>query len=162
MTELTVIEGIGPAYEEKLQGAGVGSCEALLEQGATKSGRQAIVDASGMSATLILKFVNHADLCRVKGVGGEYAELLEASGVDTVPELAQRNADNLAAKMAEVNEEKSPGARTPFGVDRSRLGGTSKRTTQGYHPLVTSFTRYVVIDIRANGVSGATRLSEPV
>ena len=107
MTDLTVIEGIGPAYEEKLQGAGVNSVEDLLEQGATKGGRTKIVDDSGMSTTLILKFVNHADLFRIKGVAGEYAELLEASGVDTVPELAQRNADNLASKMAEVNEEKS-------------------------------------------------------
>ena len=107
MTELTVIEGIGPVYEEKLKGAGIGSCEQLLENGASRTGRNKIVADSGMSDTLILKFVNHADLCRVKGVGGEYAELLEASGVDTVPELAQRNADNLAAKMEEVNAEKS-------------------------------------------------------
>ena len=76
MTDLQVIEGIGPAYEEKLQGAGVNSVEDLLEQGATKSGRNKIVDDSGMSATLILKFVNHADLFRIKGVAGEYAELL--------------------------------------------------------------------------------------
>ena len=107
MTDLTVIEGIGPAYEEKLVNAGVNSCADLLEQGATKSGRNSLVEKSGMSAGLILKFVNHADLCRIKGVGGEYAELMEASGVDSVPELAQRNAENLAAKMAEVNEEKS-------------------------------------------------------
>ena len=126
MTDLQVIEGIGPAYEEKLQGAGVNSVEDLLEQGATKSGRNKIVDDSGMSATLILKFVNHADLFRIKGVAGEYAELLEASGVDTVPELAQRNADNLAAKMAEVNEEKSlvravPSASTVSGwVDQAK------------------------------------------
>ena len=126
MTDLTVIEGIGPAYAEKLNAAGVSSCEALLEQGATKAGRAKIVEASGMSAALILKFVNHADLCRVKGVGGEYAELLEAAGVDTVPELAQRNAENLAAKMAEVNEEKSlvralPSAKTVAGwVDQAK------------------------------------------
>ena len=107
MTDLTDIEGIGPAYEEKLVGAGVNSCAQLLEQGATKAGRNKIVADSGISDTLILKFVNHADLCRIKGVGGEYSELLEAAGVDSVPELAQRNADNLAAKMAEVNEEKS-------------------------------------------------------
>lgn len=126
MTDITVIEGIGPAYAEKLAGAGVNSCEELLEKGASKAGRTAIIEGSGMSATLILKFVNHADLCRVKGVGGEYAELLEASGVDTVPELAQRNADNLAAKMAEVNEEKSlvralPSAKTVSGwVDQAK------------------------------------------
>lgn len=106
MTSLTEIEGIGPAYEEKLKGAGIGSCEELLEKGATAAGRAAIVEASGMDKSRILRFVNHADLCRVKGVGGEYSELLEAAGVDTVPELAQRNADNLAAKMEEVNAEK--------------------------------------------------------
>jgi hypothetical protein len=59
-----------------------------------------------VSATLVLKFVNHADLCRITGVGGEYSEFLEAASVDTVPEFAQRNAENLAAKMLEVNEEK--------------------------------------------------------
>ena len=70
MTDITVIEGIGPAYAEKLASAGVNSCEELLEKGATRAGRAAIVEESGMSATLILKFVNHADLCRIKGVGG--------------------------------------------------------------------------------------------
>ena len=106
MTALTTIEGIGPAYEEKLKGAGIGSCEALLEKGATSAGRKQIVSDTGMAAALILKFVNHADLCRVKGVGGEYSELLEAAGVDTVPELAQRNAANLTAKMVEINDAK--------------------------------------------------------
>ena len=106
MTALTNIEGIGPAYEEKLKGAGIDSCEELLEKGATPTGRNEIISASGVSANLVLKFVNHADLCRIKGIGGEYAELLEAAGVDSVPELAQRNADNLAGKMGEVNESK--------------------------------------------------------
>lgn len=120
MTALTTIEGIGPAIEEKLKSAGIDSCEELLEQGASAQGRKAIIEASGVSETLMLKFVNHADLCRIKGVGGEYAELLEASGVDSVPELAQRNADNLAQKMTEVNAEKSlvrslPSAETVSG-----------------------------------------------
>ena len=120
MTDITVIEGIGPAYAEKLQGAGISTCEALLEQGATKTGREKIAETSGISGSLVLKWVNHADLCRIKGVGGEFSELLEAAGVDTVPELAQRNADNLAAKMAEVNEEKKltrqvPSAKTVAG-----------------------------------------------
>ena len=106
MASLTTIEGIGPAFEEKLKGAGIGSCEALLEAGATKSGRAKIVEESGIDASRILRFVNHADLCRIKGVGGEFAEILEAAGVDSVPELAQRNAGNLAAKMTEVNDEK--------------------------------------------------------
>jgi len=106
VTKITTIEGIGPAFEEKLKQAGVTSCEQLLEKGATKAGRDEIEKASGIDHSRISRFVNHADLCRIKGVGGEYAELLEASGVDSVPELAQRNAENLAAKMAEVNEAK--------------------------------------------------------
>ena len=106
MTKLTTIEGIGPAFEEKLKGAGIDSCEELLEKGATKAGRNEIIEKSGIDASRVLRFVNHADLCRVKGVGGEYAEILEAAGVDSVPELAQRNAANLAAKMEEVNAEK--------------------------------------------------------
>ncbi|NOX49689.1 MAG: DUF4332 domain-containing protein [Gammaproteobacteria bacterium] len=120
MTALTNIEGIGPAYEEKFKSAGIDSCEELLEKGATAAGRKTIIAASGVSDTLVLKFVNHADLCRVNGIGGEYSELLEAAGVDSVPELAQRNADNLAAKMEEVNEAKKlvrslPSAKTVTG-----------------------------------------------
>lgn len=120
MTKLTTIEGIGPAFEEKLEGAGISSCEELLEKGATGKGRDEIIAASGIDSSRVLRFVNHADLMRIKGIGGEYAELLEASGVDTVPELAQRNAENLAAKMSEVNESKSlvrslPSAETVAG-----------------------------------------------
>lgn len=106
MTKLTDIEGIGPAFEKKLKEAGIGSVEALLEQGATSKGRVEIAAACDIDASRLLRFVNHADLFRIKGVGGEYAELLEAAGVDSVPELAQRNADNLAQRMAEVNEQK--------------------------------------------------------
>lgn len=107
MTNLTTIEGIGPTYEEKLKSAGINSCEELLEKGAGRAGREAIVAESGIDASRILRFVNHADLCRIKGIGGEFSELLEAAGVDSVPELAQRNAENLAAKLSEVNEAKA-------------------------------------------------------
>lgn len=103
---LTDIEGIGPALSDKLKGAGVGSIAKLLEKGATKKGRKDLAAASGIAEKQLLKFVNHADLMRIKGIGGEYAELLEASGVDTVPALARRNAENLHAKMAEVNDAK--------------------------------------------------------
>ena len=104
--KLTTIEGIGPVYEEKLQQAGVKSCEGLLDAGSTKKGREKIAAETGIDMGRVLRFVNHADLCRIKGIGGEYSELLEAAGVDSVPELANRNVDNLTAKMAEVNEEK--------------------------------------------------------
>lgn len=106
MTKLNVIEGIGEAYEEKLKANGVASIEALLETGAAKKGRAELAAKTGISEKLILKWVNHADLARIKGIGGEYAELLEAAGVDTVPELAQRKAENLMAKMIEINEAK--------------------------------------------------------
>jgi predicted flap endonuclease-1-like 5' DNA nuclease len=106
MAKIDTIEGIGPALSEKLAAAGIDTCEALLQSGASKKGRSDIAEKSGMSEAQILKFVNAADLMRIKGVGGEYAELLECSGVDTVPELAQRNAANLTAKLTEVNLEK--------------------------------------------------------
>lgn len=106
MSALNMIEGIGEAYEAKLKAAGVTSVEQLLEQGATKKGRVTIAEATDVSEKLILKWCNHADLIRIKGIGGEYSELLEAAGVDTVPELAQRRPDNLHAKMTEVNAAK--------------------------------------------------------
>lgn len=87
--------------------AGIGSVEALLEAGASKKGRVELAEKSGLSEKLILKWTNHADLLRIKGVAGEYAELLEAAGVDTVVELATRNAANLAKKVEEVNDEKN-------------------------------------------------------
>ncbi len=106
MAKLSVIEGIGDVYEEKLNAVGVKSIEELLETCATKKGRVDLAEKSGISEKLILRWTNHADLMRIKGVGAEYSELLEAAGVDTVPELAQRRADNLTNKMAEVNEVK--------------------------------------------------------
>ena len=106
MTKLNVIEGIGPTYEAKLVEAGVKSIEELLEKGATKEGRAALAEKTEISDKLVLRWINHADLMRIKGVRGEYSELLEASGVDTIPELAQRKAANLYAKMVAVNEEK--------------------------------------------------------
>jgi len=106
MAKLDTIEGIGPALSDKFSDAGITTCEALLKSGATKTGRQTLAEKSGVSEAQVLKFVNHADLMRVKGIGGEYSELLECAGVDTVPELAQRNAANLTAKMTEINLEK--------------------------------------------------------
>lgn len=107
MTKLSNIEGIGETYEVKLEAAGVKSVEALLETCATKAGRTELAEKADVSEKLILKWANHADLSRVKGIGGEYAELLEAAGVDTVPELARRNAANLYEKMQTVNDSKA-------------------------------------------------------
>jgi len=106
VTKLTGIEGIGEVYAKKLSEAGIGTTEALLEKGASAQGRKAIAEEAGISDKLILEWVNHADLFRVKGIAEEYADLLEEAGVDTVPELAQRNAANLHAKLIEVNAAK--------------------------------------------------------
>mgnify|MGYP001767641024 FL=1 len=106
MASITDIEGIGPAYQEKLSAAGIRTVEALLEEGAGKQGRAAIAEASGIDESMILDWVNMADLFRIKGIASQFAELLKAAGVDTVKELRTRNAENLHAKLTEVNEEK--------------------------------------------------------
>lgn len=106
MAKLTTVEGIGEVYAQKLHGAGIATTEALLQKGSTPQGRQALAEEAGISDKLILEWVNHADLFRIKGVGEEYADLLEEAGVDTVPELAQRNPANLHAKLGEVNAAK--------------------------------------------------------
>lgn len=101
--KITEIEGVGPAYAEKLRAAGVYTVESLLEKGANRKGRDELAQATGFDQSVILKWVNMADLFRVKGIGSEYSELLEKAGVDTVKELRNRNAENLQAKMEEVN-----------------------------------------------------------
>ncbi|MCB1493683.1 MAG: DUF4332 domain-containing protein [Rhodobiaceae bacterium] len=100
------IEGIGPKYAEKLKGAGIRTTGKLLERAASPKGRKEVAAASGLEEKQILKWANMADLMRIKGVGEEYSELLEAAGVDTVKELRNRRPDNLHAKMAEVNAAK--------------------------------------------------------
>ena len=106
MAKLTKIEGVGEFYAQKLREAGIGTTQALLEEGASPQGRQEIAEKTGISETLILEWVNHVDLFRSKGVATQYSELLEAAGVDTVPELAQRNADNLHQAMVNTNSDK--------------------------------------------------------
>ncbi|MCW5941831.1 MAG: DUF4332 domain-containing protein [Fimbriimonadaceae bacterium] len=107
MAQIESIEGIGPAQGAKLVAAGVKTQEALLEAGATPKGRDDLATKTGISEKLILKWVNRADLARIKGVGSEYADLLEVAGVDSVPELAQRNPANLYAALVEANAAKS-------------------------------------------------------
>lgn len=106
MAKIIDVEGIGPKYADKLAKIGVKTTGALLKLGATPKGRKELADKSGISGDLLLKWVNHVDLYRIKGVGSEYSELLEAAGVDTIPELAQRKAANLAEKIVEVNKSK--------------------------------------------------------
>ena len=101
------IEGIGDASAEKLHAAGIKTVEDLLDKAGTPKGRDEIAELTGLSEKRIMTWVNHADLIRVLGIGPQMAELLEASGVDTVPELSRRVAENLHAKMVEVNAEKN-------------------------------------------------------
>jgi nucleotidyltransferase/DNA polymerase involved in DNA repair len=107
MAAIIDIEGIGPAFAEKLEKANIKTVEGLLKEGASKKGRQAIAAASGIDEGKILDWVNMADLFRIKGVAGQFAELLKAAGVDTIKELRTRNAENLHAKLEEINATKN-------------------------------------------------------
>ncbi len=107
------VEGVGPAYAEKLIAAGVATTDDLLTKGATPKGRAEIEETTGISHDLVLQWVNHVDLMRLNGVGSEYSDLLEAAGVDSPAELSHRVAANLAAKLDEINEAKKLVRRVP-------------------------------------------------
>ncbi|MEM2926736.1 MAG: DUF4332 domain-containing protein [Candidatus Bathyarchaeia archaeon] len=107
------IEGIGPVYAEKLMALGIKTTADLLEAGKTPKKREELAQKTGISAKLILEWVNLADLMRVKGIGEEYSDLLEEAGVDTVAELARRDPENLHAKLLEINEKKKLVRRPP-------------------------------------------------
>jgi predicted flap endonuclease-1-like 5' DNA nuclease len=107
------VEGIGPVYGEKLEAVGVKTTDDLLQRGATQKGREELEAASGIGRVLILKWVNRVDLYRIDGVGSEYSDLLEVAGVDTIPELAYRNAANLTETLAEANASRSLVRRLP-------------------------------------------------
>lgn len=127
------IQGIGPAYAEKLIAVGITTEEQLLAAGASAKGRKELEEKTGIRGDLILTWVNHADLFRVKGVGPQFAELLEAAGVDTVKELRNRNAANLAAKMLEINEAKHLCKRTPVEKEIQKYIDAAK----ALEPVVT-------------------------
>jgi predicted flap endonuclease-1-like 5' DNA nuclease len=127
------VEGIGEVYSAKLIEVGINSVEQLLESSLTKKARAELAEKTGISEALILKWANHADLFRIKGVAGQYSELLEAAGVDTVKELRTRNAANLAAKMAELNETKHLCKRTPAEKEIAKYIGLAQKL----EPVVT-------------------------
>jgi predicted flap endonuclease-1-like 5' DNA nuclease len=125
------IEGIGPAYAEKLNAAGIKTTADLLSNGGTKAGRKALAEATGIDDGKILTWVNHSDLHRIDGVAGQFSELLEAAGVDTVKEFATRNAANLIAKMKEVNETKKLSGRVPSEEGLQKMIDQAKTLEQG-------------------------------
>lgn len=100
------IEGIGKTWGDKLRGAGIATVAQLLKAGSDPKGRRSLAESTGLDESRLLEWVNRADLMRIKGIGTQYSDLLEASGVDTVKELRTRNAANLAARMAEINASK--------------------------------------------------------
>ncbi len=113
MARLRNIEGIDEILEAKLNKVGVNNVDDYLEATSTKKGRQNLAKETGIDEDQILTWANHVDLFRIKGVREQYGELLEAAGVDTVPELAQRNPDNLHAALKEINDEKQLVKRLP-------------------------------------------------
>lgn len=113
MAKITDVEGIGPVNAEKLGSVGLSTTAAYLKKCCEAKGRKEVSEATGISTHMLLEWANRVDLMRVKGIGTQYSDLLEASGVDSVPELAQRNAANLQAKLAEVNAEKKMVRRVP-------------------------------------------------
>ena len=110
---IEAIEGIGTSYAEKLAASGIKQTDDLLTRCGSARGRAEVADQSGISAKLLLKWANMADLMRINGVGSEFSELLEAAGVDTVRELQHRKADNLCGKMQQVNESRKLTRRVP-------------------------------------------------
>lgn len=124
------VEGIGPVYAEKLTAQGINTTDDLLEKGGTKAGRKALADAAGIDEGKILTWVNHADLHRITGIAGQISELLEAAGVDTVKELATRNAENLHNKMTEVNEAKNLSGRVPSAEQLQKMIDEAKTLEQ--------------------------------
>jgi len=127
MSTITAIEGVGEVNAKKLEKMGINTVEKLLNLGATPKGRKEIAQGTGIGEKVILKWVNFADLFRVKGIGTQYSELLEAAGVDTVIELSKRLPENLFKKMEEVNEEKELVRRTPTLTEVNKWVAQAKK-----------------------------------
>ena len=121
------IEGVGDVYAQKLVAAGINKVSELLDKCAAPKGRKELAEATGISEKLILRWTNHADLFRINGVGPQFAELLEAAGVDTVVELANRKPENLVAKLNEVNEAKKLVRRVPALVEVEKMIAQAKK-----------------------------------
>lgn len=127
------IEGVGESYAKKLEAAGVKTTDDLLSVAATPKGREKLADETGISPKQILRWTNHADLFRIKGVAGQFAELLEAAGVDTVKEFRHRVAANLQPKLVEVNDKRNLCNRVPSISEIERMIAHAKEL----EPVIT-------------------------
>ena len=127
------IEGIGPAYAAKLAALKITTTEGLLRLCATPQGRQGTAAQSGISEKLLLTWANMADLMRIRGIGGQYAELLHAAGVDSIKELRTRNPENLAARMQEINAARN----LTHGVIVATMVGAWIHEAQGLEPRLS-------------------------
>jgi len=127
------VEGIGEVYAAKLQEVGIKTTEDLLAQCASAAGRKKVEEATGISHKLILKWTNHADLFRINGIAGQFAELLEAAGVDTVKEFRHRVPANLQPKLVEVNNAKNLCNRVPSVSELEKMIAQAKEIK----PLIT-------------------------
>ena len=127
------VEGIGPVFAEKLQAAGIKTTEDLLAKCAAPAGRKALAEATEISPKQILKWTNHADLFRINGIASQFAELLEAAGVDTVKEFRHRVAANLQPKLVEVNEQKNLCNRVPSVAELEKMIAQAKEL----EPIIT-------------------------
>jgi len=115
MASIAAIDSIDQRDATKLRKAGVRTTDALLKTAATRTGRRRLSREADISESEILSWVNRADLMRIKGVGSEYADLMEAAGVDTIRELRRRNPDRLLIAMSEMNARRRLIRRLPTG-----------------------------------------------
>jgi predicted flap endonuclease-1-like 5' DNA nuclease len=120
MSRLSDIEGISPSQYEKLKALGITTTKRLLLVAAGKPGREDLASQTGISEKSLLKWLNVADLMRVKGIGQEYSELLEAAGVDSVVDLRRRRPETLYQAMTQVNGKKKVVRRLPAMVEVKR------------------------------------------
>lgn len=133
LAKLIDIEGIGKVQAAKFEAIGITTQEQLLAAAANPAGRADLVSRARVTMDQVLNWANRADLARVNGIGEEYADLLEAAGVDTVPELAQRNAANLHARLVEVNEERILVRRLPSSAEVGRWIDEAKSLPRALH-----------------------------
>lgn len=116
-TKIDALKGMTEELTKELTGRGISTATELLELVTTPAQRKSLADSAGVAQDVVREIANRADLSRVKGVSGVFSDLLEHAGVDTVKELATRRADNLHAKIKEVNDSLNLAGRIPTLAD---------------------------------------------